>query len=401
MKLVLSIIFLVILSIQTYPQNEKNMEKLNSIIAQVKAKYAPDKRVAIFNVETSESGNKVTLKGETNLTDAKSELLKLIKENKMDFEDEIEMLPSMKLGEKTSGVINLSVANIRTKPDNPAELATQAILGTPIKILKKGEDGYYLVQTPDKYIAWLDNDGFTAMNEKEFDDWNKADKIIYLNDFGFSYSRPDIYSQRVSDLTAGNTLRLIGDENSFYKVNYPDGREAFVKKDDAKLFNDWYKSLNPTGEKILKTAYRFMGIPYLWGGTSPKGMDCSGFTKTVYYLNGIILPRDASQQVNTGELVDTKDGWKDLQPGDLLFFGTKAKENKKERITHVAIYIGDGDFIHASGRVRINSLNPAKTYYSNYRNNMFIRAKRILSSVGKNGIEKILDNNFYKAETTR
>lgn len=401
MKLVLSIIFLVILSIQTYPQNEKNMEKLNSIISQVKARYAPDKRVAIFNVETSESGNKVTLKGETNLTDAKSELLKLIKENKMDFEDEIEMLPSKKLGEKTFGVINLSVANIRTKPDNPAELATQAILGTPIKILKKGEDGYYLVQTPDKYIAWLDNDGFTAMNEKEFDDWNKADKIIYLNDFGFSYSKPDIYSQRVSDLTAGNTLRLIDDENNFYKVNYPDGREAFVKKDDVKLFNDWYKSLNPTGEKILQTAYRFIGIPYLWGGTSPKGMDCSGFTKTVYFLNGIILPRDASQQVNTGELVDTKDGWKNLQPGDLLFFGTKAKENKKERITHVAIYIGDGDFIHASGRVRINSLNPAKTYYSNYRNNMFIRAKRILSSVGKNGIEKILDNNFYKAKMTR
>ncbi len=99
---------------------------------------------------------------------------------------------------------------------------------------------------------------------------------------------------------------------------------------------------------------------------------------------------------NDGELVDTKDGWQNLQAGDLLFFGTKAKENKKERITHVAIYIGDGDFIHAAGRVKINSLNSSKSSYSEYRNNRFIRAKRILTSVGKNGIERILENSFYK-----
>lgn len=396
MKLFLSLIFLTFLITQIYPQNETKMEKINSYILQIKTKYAPDKRVAVFNIEAIESGNKFTLKGESNLPDAKSELISLIKENNMNFVDEIEELPSKKLGEKTFGVINLSVANIRSKPDNPAELATQAILGTPIKILKKGEDGYYLVQTPDKYIAWLDNDGFAALTQKEIEDWNNSEKVFYQNEYGFSYSKPDINSQHVSDLVAGNTLKLIGEENNFYKVSYPDGREAFIKKDEAKLFKDWYKSLNPTGETILQTAYRFMGIPYLWGGTSTKGMDCSGFTKTVYFLNGIILARDASQQVNTGELVDTKDGWKNLQPGDLLFFGSKARENKKERITHVAIYIGDGDFIHASGRVRINSLNPAKSYYSNYRNNMFIRAKRILSSVGKNGIEKIMDNDFYK-----
>ena len=119
-------------------------------------------------------------------------------------------------------------------------------------------------------------------------------------------------------------------------------------------------------------------------------------TKTVYFLNGIILPRDASQQVNVGELIEVKNGWDNLQSGDLLFFGKKAEGDKKEKVTHVAIYIGDGDFIHAAGRVRINSLNPTKSYYSKYRDNSFIRAKRILSPVGKNGIERILENSFYK-----
>ena len=397
-------IFLVLFALLTIFTNSKaqnNMEKVNSIIQTVKEKFAPDKRVAIFNIEAAESGDNIIIKGETNLPEAKSEFVKNMKEAGLTFKDDIEMLPSKVLGNKIYGVINLSVANFRAKPDHPAELVTQAILGTPVKVFKKGEDGYYLIQTPDRYISWLDDDGVQFMTEAEYNDWLSSPKIIYLKEYGFSYSEADVNSQTVSDLAAGNLLKIMGEDSDFYLVNYPDGRTAYVKKDEAKLFNDWYNSLNPTGETILKTTYRFMGIPYLWGGTSTKGMDCSGFTKTVYFLNGIILARDASQQVNTGELVDTKDGWTNLQAGDLLFFGRKASGDKKERVTHVAIYIGDGDFIHAAGRVKINSFNPLKAYFSDYRKSGFIRAKRILSSVGKNGIERILDNNFYNVKTTR
>ena len=397
-------IFLVLFALLTIFTNSKaqnNMEKVNSIIQTVKEKFAPDKRVALFNIEAAESGDNIIIKGETNLPEAKSEFVKNMKEAGLTFKDDIEMLPSKVLGNKIYGVINLSVANFRAKPDHPAELATQAILGTPVKVFKKGEDGYYTVQTPDGYISWLDDDGFSFMTEDQWNEWRSSPKIIYTKEYGFSYSETDVNSQTVSDLVAGNLLKIMGEDSDFYLVNYPDGRTAYVKKDEAKLFNDWYNSLNPTGETILKTTYRFMGIPYLWGGTSTKGMDCSGFTKTVYFLNGIILARDASQQVNTGELVDTKDGWTNLQAGDLLFFGRKASGDKKERVTHVAIYIGDGDFIHAAGRVKINSFNPLKAYFSDYRKSGFIRAKRILSSVGKNGIERILDNNFYNVKTTR
>ncbi|HRN27655.1 MAG TPA: C40 family peptidase [Ignavibacteriaceae bacterium] len=399
MKNFLILILISVLSINIYSQSE--MEKVNSILKEIKEKFAPDKRVAVFNIESSELDNKVLLKGETNLPEVKTELLKMIDQTKIKFEDQIEILPSENLGDKKFGVINLSAANLRLKPDHPAELVTQSILGTPIKVLKKGEDGFYLVQTPDGYISWLDNDGFAFMDESELKDWLSSPKIIYTKVYGFSYTKADENSQPVSDLVEGNLLKIIGEENNFFLINYPDGRVAYVKKDEAKLFIDWYKALNPTGETILNTAYHFMGIPYLWGGTSTKGMDCSGFTKTVYFLNGIILSRDASQQVNTGELVDTKDGWQNLQAGDLLFFGRRANGDKKERITHVAIYIGDGDFIHAAGRVKINSFNPEKSYYSDYRKSGFIRAKRILTSVGKNGIEKILENDFYSVKTIR
>jgi len=271
-------------------------------------------------------------------------------------------------------------------------------MGTPIKVLKKGQDGYYLVQTPDGYISWLDDDGVQFMDKNEFNSWISSDKVIFTANYGLCYSNPDDKSQTVSDLVAGNILKYLGNEQNYYKVEYPDKRIGYIKKDDAKLFNDWYKSLNPKANDILNTAYRFMGTPYLWGGTSTKGMDCSGFTKTVFFLNGIVLNRDASQQVNFGELVNTDNGWESLQPGDLLFFGFKGTPEKKERITHVAIYIGDGDFIHDAGRVRINSFNPSKSYYSDYRKSGFIRAKRYLGSIGNSGIEKIMDNSFYKIQ---
>ncbi|GMU95818.1 NlpC/P60 family protein [Ignavibacterium album] len=397
MKNFLTIIFVLsVLSNNIYSQVNPDMEKVKSIVKNVKEKFAPDKRVAVFNIEIEQPEKKIVIKGETNLPEAKQELIRTLDGEAIKYEDKIEVLPSKELGDKIYGVINLSVSNVRTNPDHPAELSTQSLLGTPIKVLKKGQWGFFLVQTPDNYISWLDDDGFQMMNETEWNEWKQSQKIIYTNEFGWAYEKADKSSQHISDLVAGNLLKILNEEKDFYFVEFPDKRTAYVLKSESEKFDQWYSSLNPSGESILSTAYRFMGVPYLWGGTSSKGMDCSGFTKTVYFLNGIILPRDASQQVHTGELVDTKNGWENLQAGDLLFFGSKADGERKERITHVAIYIGDGDFIHAAGRVRINSFNKAKPYYSEYRDNAFIRAKRILTSVGKNGIEKIMDNEFYK-----
>lgn len=395
-KILILLITISLSTLTALAQENGKMDKINNIIESVKNKYAPDKRVALFNIEADKSGDFYKLSGETNLPEAKMELLQQLKKENIDFKEEVKMLPSEELEDKIYGVVNLSVSNLRSNPDHPAELSTQSLLGTPIKILKKGKWGFYLIQTPDGYISWMDDDGFQAMTKDEINNWLKADKIIYLQDYGFAYSKPVDKSQRVSDLVIGNLLKLVGEENNYYKVNFPDGREAFVKKEDCQLFNKWYANLNPTPENILKEAHRFMGVPYLWGGTSAKGMDCSGFTKTVFFLNGIILPRDASQQVHTGELIDTENGWENLKSGDLLFYGTKATADRKERITHVSIYIEDGDFIHAAGRVKINSFNPGKTYFSDYRKSGFIRAKRILNSIGTEGITRILDNEFYK-----
>jgi hypothetical protein len=365
-------------------------EDVNKTIEKVRITYAPDKRTAIFNVTYTIENNSIRFSGETNLPEAKIELLS--KFNDSNVIDEIVLLPSVDLGDNIWGIVNLSVANVRTEPKHSSELATQVLLGSRLKILKSlGE--WYLVQCEDDYIGWIDDDGFTLMDAKKYESWNRAKKIIVTAPFTYTFEEKDIKSIPVSDVVQGNLLKNISDEGQFIKVEYPDGREAYIAKKDINDYNEWINSRKPTIETLGYTAHMMMGVPYVWGGTSIKGVDCSGFTKMVFQLNGILLPRDASQQVLVGEMVDTQNGFDNILPGDLLFFGTKDSYSGKEKITHVAIYLGDLDFIHASGRVRINSLDKAKINFAEDRFKTFIKAKRILSSLGKNDVKLLKELN--------
>lgn len=377
-------------------KEDKMDPETKKIITEITEKYAPDKRVAIFDVDiTKNEQGKIVISGETNIAEAKDELVKKLKERFPDAVDEFKILPLDELEGNVYGIVNLSVCNIRSKPHHWSELATQALLGTTLKVYKSIErNSYFLVQTPDNYISWLDDDGLVLANEKEVKEWQQALKIIYTKHYGFTYSEADAGSQHVSDIVMGDMLKFLGEENDFYKVEYPDKRVAYIEKEKGMPYDKWLQSLNPTPENIVKTAKTLMGLPYLWGGTSTKAVDCSGFTKVVYFMNGIILERDASLQTHTGELVDTENGFDNLQAGDLLFFGKKATADEKEKVTHVGIYIGDMEYIHASGRVKINSFDKTRDNYSEYRYNSFIRARRILTSIDKNGIVSVKKHTF-------
>lgn len=383
---------ILLLAFISYGQNTD----VDSIIKEAKERFAPDKRTAIFDIEFKSENGVIVLSGETNIPKAKDYVTKRIGE-KFNMNDNIDVLPEEELKEKVFGIINLSVANLRSEPKHSAEMATQSLLGTPVKVYKK-KGWWFRIQTPDEYLAWVDDDGVFLVNEESYHNWLNAPKVIVTSDFTHALKNIDANTDRVSDLVAGNLLKMLGEQNGYYKVEFPDGRQGFVKKDDAMKYEEWLDSRNPDADKILAKAYSFLGTPYLWGGTSTKGMDCSGFTKTVYHMNGIVLRRDASQQVYTGELVTESIDFDKLRKGDLLFFGSKGTSEKKERITHVGIYTGDTEFIHAAGRVKINSLDSSRDNFSEYRYKSFIRAKRVLTSVNQNGIETFLTNKFYTGE---
>ena len=191
-------------------------------------------------------------------------------------------------------------------------------------------------------------------------------------------------------------INMKGDEGAFYSVTYLYGRKALVEKQNAQRINNRLKDIDLTGESIVETAKQLMGVPYVWGGTSSKGLDCSGFTKIVYWLHGIVIARDASQQIESGVEIDRIGNFENAQKGDLLFFGAKATaENPKERVVHVGIYIGNQQFIHASDYIHIGSFDAESELYDEYNKKRYLCTMRYIGSENTQGITSIVQHHFY------
>lgn len=362
----------------------------------LKQVYAPDKRVALFDVDYSFAGKNVMLRGVTTSAEAKAALLQGLAKANYKVMDCLQLLPDEEgLEGKTYGIINVSVANLRVDPDFSSEMMTQGLMGMPIHVLQR--NGWYRIQTPDNYIAWVHSVGIHPVTKAELAAWNNAEKIVVTSHYGFVYSQPDQTSQTISDVAAGNRLKWEGTKGAFYKVVYPDGREGYISKSISMPENKWRAGLKQDAASIIRTAHTLMGIPYLWAGTSSKGVDCSGFMRTILFMHDIIIPRDASQQAYVGEHIDIAPDFGNVQPGDLIFFGRKATPDRKERVVHVGMYIGNKRFIHSQGDVHISSFDPADEYYDEYNLGRLLFATRVLSSINKEAsLNTTTTNPYYK-----
>ena len=400
----LSTSLLVLLLTTVMACSSSNKQAVQQAINNTQAEFAPDTRVALFDIEATTGNGGWILKGETTLAEAKTALMDSMAALDVTVTDSINVLPEAELQDQTLGIINNSVANLRSRPSHPAQLVTQATLGMPVKVLKK-RGSWYLIQAPDDYLGWVDYGGLHRMNKQTYDNWASESKIIYLDTYGFAYEEPNSNSGKISDLVSGSILNVTGSQGNYYRVSYPDGRTGYVAQSEARSFEDWKASVNASQNRLVETAKTMTGAPYLWGGTSSKGMDCSGFTKTIYFMSGWILPRDASQQVKAGKQIDTSDGFDKLEPGDLLFFGQPATENDDRSVVHVGMWIGDDEFIHSAGRVKVSSVNPEDENYDEYNLNRFLEARRYLNNWEGNVLQTEemydLDDNTTAAMSKR
>ncbi len=363
------------------PKSKEIQEQFDMVSKGVKSEYAPDRRVKTYEarLEISDDTKKIVLRGSTTEAAAKEALLKALAGKNINVLDSMVVLPDPALGDKTYGITSLSVINFRYDPDYDGESATQTTMGMPLRILEN-RGGWTRAITPEGYTAWVTSNSIQPMNEQEFKTWSSSPRLIITAYYTLFRDGASETAGVVQDGVMGNIVRADGVQGNYYKVILPNGKNAFVPKAHAEDFVKWLDSRQLVAENIIATGRKFLGFPYMWGGTSIKAMDCSGFTKTTYFLNGVVLLRDASQQGHTGDSVDISNGIDSLKMGDLLFFGSKATKEKKERISHVAIYIGNGEFMHSATSVRINSLLPdAANYYEG--SPRLLRARRILNHV--------------------
>ena len=385
MKILKRALLLLLLFLLSCKDSAVLLKELHIISDTIKTQYAPDKRVAIFEVNFEDINDIIIASGITDSKEAHQKLVTNLKSLNIAFINNIRILPDTVVGTKKFAVARNSVINIRSNPKHSAELGTQGLLGMSLKVLDKKGD-FYRIQTPDSYISWVDKGGIQKMNKKQFDAWNTSEKVIFIETNGFVYTAASEKSPIVSDITLGALLQYRSENDSFFEVKYPDNRIGFIKKTEAIRYNSWLENTDLTGEKIEKTAKKMNGCPYLWGGTSIKGMDCSGFTKMAYLMNGFIIPRDASQQINAGKKVDSELNFKTLEKGDLLFFGTRADAVKKQRVVHVGIWLGNQkmEFIHASGNVHISSMDTAQAHYDDFNKKRYLGSRRYIGSSNKN-----------------
>jgi len=226
------------------------------------------------------------------------------------------------------GFCHLSVIPVRETPSDLSQMTTQLLFGDVFEVLDTKGNWLQIKNAFDNYIGWIDNKQQIAISIEEF---NKLKNTLYTND-------------KSGELILNGDFYPVLPASSFPSMNsFEVGDYRFENSLSLNSFSE--KNSN----KIASIAKTYLNAPYLWGGKTPFGIDCSGFTQSVYKIVGIKLKRDASQQATQGK---TLSFLSEAKVGDLLFF-----DNEEEKITHVGILLNNNKIIHASGKVRIDTVD--------------------------------------------
>ncbi|MBW3625754.1 MAG: C40 family peptidase [Armatimonadetes bacterium] len=228
------------------------------------------------------------------------------------------------------------VVTLFAEPDERADIVSQLLLGAPARV-REERDGWIYIQGSDAYCGWAMKGDLLPMTDR-FPDEGEQVRIALL--YANLRHRPCKRSAPLLCVPGGVTLPVAGREPGWVGMRLPDGRVGWLeeKRTEPVL------PLPAEADALLTTARRYLSVPYLWGGVSGFGIDCSGLVQAVFGRHGIALPRDAHQQAELGSPV-SRDA---VRAGDLLYFAPQA-DAPRRRITHVGIAVDSGTMVHALG----------------------------------------------------
>jgi cell wall-associated NlpC family hydrolase len=351
------------------------MHDLDSLIRATTREFAPDPRMAVLDLRLHEQAGTFTITGETTEPAAIAALHHRLSAatGGATIQDEVIRLPDPALGKATFGLVRSAIAPVYADSRIATPQVSQYVLGHRLDLLSR-HGHWWRVRGEDGYIGWMHYGYLETGDEEWAQRWERGEDgepavslgAELTDDEGLTFVR----------LPWG--ARLVRDQPAAYRL--PDGRRGRLGAGelvDADRLRDRFPA---RGDSIVRSARRWLGTPYLWGGVTPSGADCSGFVQSIFWMHGLALPRDSDQQarVGTGVLEAGEEhlDFSVLRPADLLFFS----ETEERRISHVAISLGGSAIIHSAlsnGEVAVNDLGGPLEVEGRLRTS-FVRAHRIL-----------------------
>ncbi len=241
------------------------------------------------------------------------------------------------------GICNLSLVPCRAEPTNKSEMVTQLLFGEHFKILEEKEEWIKIKNAADGYECWINQKQYSPIKESTFNAIESQPKTIISELFALA---KNIKTNQSFPIPMGSVLPFYKNGNFIIEEQSEYSIDASIVKNTFELSID----------KCLQTAFLYLNAPYLWGGKSCWGIDCSGFTQICFATQGLQSPRDAYQQAEIGTALNFVE---EAQPGDLAFF-----DNEEGKIIHVGIVLNDAHIIHASGKVRIDKFDHVGIFHT-------------------------------------
>ncbi len=339
------------------PLNSRQAE-IHAIIDQANQDFYLDHRMWYQDIHGELDGNTLILRGEAFYSIPVRGIARQLKKAGYDLNliDSVHYLPESFPDDLAYGIVLEPYVMGRHKPVDQKQEGTQMLYGEPVRLIR--ETGKYVqVQSSIGYLGYIPS---TAIRRVDLQEWNR-----------YQMGKQAVFT--ANDTLENGTVLLMGTRLPYFDndaVLLADGHELALPSNRYDVIDP---SSNPLRQKILNSAQNYLGLPYVWGGRSSEGLDCSGFVMQSYALNNIYLPRDSDEIANIGRTIGYP-GWMDaMLPGDLLFF-----TGRRRMITHTAIYMGNGKVIHSLGKgVQIESMNPDDPDYSESLERRFAFAKRV------------------------